>query len=369
MPEPEIPAALARDKFHCPACGADAHWNPAKKALVCPYCSTVSPMEVSPEGVVKENDLAEAMRALPLDQRGWKAEKRSVQCQSCKAITVFDPKRVAQRCEFCGSAQIVPYEEIKAPISPEGVLPFTVPEATVRDTVRQWYGNRWFAPNRLKKAALTDTVHGVYLPYWTFDAQVHADWRAESGYYYYVTESYRDSQGNTQTRQVQKIRWQPSSGSLDHFFDDELVAATRGVDAELLAKIEPFPTQQLTPYSASYVAGWPVEQYQIDLIAAAQAARSRMEAKTRAMCAQRVPGDTHRNLQVDADFSGQTFKHLLAPVWLVSFNYGSKSFQVLVNGVTGQVAGRYPKSAWKIFFLVLFLLVAIVIIALVSGNR
>src|SRR4051812_4458828 len=158
---------IARQKFNCPACGADAQWDPAKKALVCPYCGTVSPMEISPEGEVKENDLAEAMRALPPEARGWKAEKRAVKCQSCQAITVFDPARVAQRCEFCGSAQIVPYEEINAPISPQGVLPFTIAESAVRDSLRQWYGNRWFAPNRLKKAAMTDTVRGVYLPYWT----------------------------------------------------------------------------------------------------------------------------------------------------------------------------------------------------------
>ena len=356
-------AKIARDKFHCPACGADAQWNAAKKALVCPFCGTESPMEISATGEVKENDLAEAMRALPSDERGWKAEKQSVKCQSCQAITVFDPKRVAQRCEFCGSAQIVPYEEIKAPISPQGLLPFTISETQVRDSVRAWYGNRWFAPNRLKKAALTDTVHGVYLPYWTFDAQVSADWTAESGYHYYETETYRDAQGNRQTRQVQKTRWQRSAGHLDHFFDDELIPATRGVDGDLLPEIEPFPTKQLEPYSASYVAGWPVEQYQIDLIAAAQAARSRMEGKTRSMCASQVPGDTHRNLDVDADFSGQTFKHLLLPVWLVNFNYGSKTYQVLVNGVTGSIAGRYPKSAWKIFFLVVGILIVVAIIA------
>jgi hypothetical protein len=365
----EEEAKIARDKFHCPACGADAQWNAAKKALVCPFCGTESPMEISPTGEVKENDLAEALRALPPGERGWKAEKKSVQCQSCKAVTVFDPARVAQRCEFCSSAQIVPYEEMKAPISPQGLLPFSVPESTVRDSVRQWYGTRWFAPNRLKRAALTDTVHGVYLPYWTFDAQVAADWTAESGYYYWVTESYTDAQGKRQTRQVRKIRWQFSSGHLNHFFDDELIPATRGVDAELLPQIEPFPTKQLEPYSASYVAGWPVEQYQIDLIAAAQAARGRMDAKTRSMCASQVPGDTHRNLQVNADFSAQTFKHLLLPVWLVSFDFSGKPYQVLVNGVTGAIAGRYPKSAWKIFFLVLFILILIAIIAGVVSNR
>jgi hypothetical protein len=28
---------LAREKFACPACGAEAIWNPAKQALVCPF--------------------------------------------------------------------------------------------------------------------------------------------------------------------------------------------------------------------------------------------------------------------------------------------------------------------------------------------
>ena len=72
---------------------------------------------------------------------------------------------------------------------------------------------------------------------------------------------------------------------------------------------------------------------------------------------------------MQADFSGQTFKHLLLPVWLVSFDYGARSFQVLVNGVTGQIAGKYPKSAAKIFFFVLFLLAVIGIIVLVGSNR
>src|SRR5262249_52464068 len=154
-----------------------------------------------------------------------------------------------------------------------------------------------FAPNRLKHAALTDTVKGLYIPYWTFDAQVHADWTAESGYYYYEQETYRDSQGQLKTRQGQKTRWGPSSEQLDHFFDDELVPASRGVQPEMLRRIEPFPTKELTPYQAGFLSGWVVERYQIDLGAAAQTARAEMDAELRDLCAARVPGDTHRNLQ------------------------------------------------------------------------
>src|SRR5438477_10725234 len=93
----------AQKKFACPGCGAEAQWNPAKQALVCPFCGTVSPMKAPPEGggEIVEHDLVAALRSIPDSERGWQAEKKSVKCQSCQAITVFDPTRVAQRCDFC----------------------------------------------------------------------------------------------------------------------------------------------------------------------------------------------------------------------------------------------------------------------------
>jgi hypothetical protein len=352
----------ARSKFSCPACGGEARWDPARQALVCPYCSTVSPATLPEGGEIQEHDLATALRNIDGEQRGWAAEKRSVRCQSCDAVTVFDPSRVAQRCDFCGSSALIPYEDIKAPIRPESLLEFKIAESAARDAVRAWYGTRFWAPGRLKSRALTDTVHGVYLPYWTFDARVGADWRAEAGYYYWETESYTDSQGKRQTRQVRRTRWEPAAGSLEHFFDDELVPASKGVQPDLLRRIEPFPTKDnLKPYDPGYLSGWPVEQYQIDLIAAAQAARDRMEAAVTQMCAQAVPGDTQRNLQVSADFSAQTFKHILVPVWILSYTYGRSSYQAVINGYTGSIAGKYPLSWIKITVAVLLGLIAALI--------
>ncbi len=129
---------------------------------------------------------------------------------------------------------------------------------------------------------------GIYLPYWTFDAHVDASWTAEAGFYYYTTETYSDSAGRTQTRQVQHVRWEPASGRLQHFFDDDLICASVGVHASLLRGIEPFPTTELKPYDAGYVAGWVVERYQIDLVTAAKAARDDMDAKLRQLCAAEV---------------------------------------------------------------------------------
>ncbi len=363
----------AQKKFSCPACGGESQWNPAKKAIICPFCGTTSPaqaeLDAAGQEVIVEHDLVAALRGIPDEQRGWQTKKISVKCQSCQAISVFDPERVSQRCDFCGSSALVPYEETKDTFRPESLLPMKLAETQVRDSIRAWYGSRWFAPNKLKDAALTDTVKGLYIPYWTFDAQTHAEWTAESGYYYYETEQYRDPNGNVQTRQVQKVRWEPSSGALDHFFDDELVPASRGVHAEMLRKIEPFPTtKDLVAYNAGYLSGWVVERYQIDLVAAANEARGEMEAELQHLCAAQVPGDTQRNLQVRADFSGQTFKHILVPIWLLTYNYGATNFQVVINGYTGTIAGKHPLSWVKITLAVLGGLAAVGLLYLLTHH-
>jgi hypothetical protein len=359
-----MPEIAALDKHACPACGAQAEWNPGKQRLVCPYCGTEAPYELDRDtGKIREIDLVTALRELPDELRGWQAERRSVQCQSCKAVMVFDPARVGQNCEFCGSPALVDYQEVKAPIRPQSLLPFKVGQSQVRETIRRWLGSLWFAPGALKRRALVDTVHGLYIPYWTFDARVRCPWDAEAGHYYFVNEEFRDNQGRRQVRQVRKVRWEAASGVVDHFFDDEPVPGTRGLPLALLRQVEPFPTTtDLVPYDTGYLSGHVVEHYQVVLIDAAKRSQEQMHARLMELCAAQVPGDTYRNLRIRPGYSSQTFKHVLVPVWLLTYTYGPRVFQVVVNGYTGRMAGSYPKSPWKILGVVLLVLLLVLLV-------
>lgn len=373
------PEKAARSKYSCVACGGEAIWNPSKQKLVCAFCGTEAPMplhEAAPPGLqstdIVEHDLAAALRNMQGEKRGWARTSRMIQCRQCRAISVFSAEKQAQRCEFCGSASVVDYDSDEDVIRPEAVLPIQIAEPRAREIIRAWYGKLWWAPNALKKRALTDTAKGVYLPYWTFDAFVDARWQAEAGYYYTETETYWDN-GQMKSRPVQRIRWQYAQGQLNHFFDDTLVCGSKGVHPALLRAIEPFPTTErgvgaLKPYDPAYVSGWTVERYQIDLIQAAKLSRERMLAETRALCAQQVPGDTHRNLQVEATFSRQTFKHILAPVWLMSYVYNGRDFQVVINAVTGKIDGEYPKSWVKITLAVIGAIILALILLSLMGR-
>ena len=357
----------ALEKFPCAACGAQAEWNPAKALLVCTFCGTAAPFNRdAATGEIVELDLVKALRELPDEHRGWQAEKRTVQCRSCKAVSVFDPERVGQACDFCGSPALIDYQEIKAPIRPQSLLPFKVGESQVREQIRRWYASKWLAPNALKRRALVDRVHGVYIPYWTFDAQAVCPWTAEAGHYYYTTETYRDNQGRRQTRQVRHVRWEPAAGEVRHFFDDEPVPGSHGVSQRLLKEVEPFPTKELVEYDKAYLSGFVVEHYQIVLVDAAQRSQEAMTQQLHEMSAAQVPGDTHRNLRISPRFSGQTFKHILVPLWLLTYDFGGKGYQVVVNGYTGRMAGEYPKSVWKILLLVLVGLIVLAIVLMIQ---
>jgi hypothetical protein len=360
----------ALEKHECPACGAQAEWDPASQKLRCPFCGTESPYHVDREqGKVIELDLVKALRELPDEERGWQTERRSVQCQSCRAVMVFDPARVGQNCEFCGSPALVDYQELKAPIRPQGVLPFRVDAHRVRDDIRRWWKSRWFAPGRLAIASLVDTVKSLYIPYWTFDAQVHCPWTAEAGHYYYVSVPGRDAKGRSVMRQERRIRWEPAAGVVDTAFDDEPVPGTQGLPLDLLKQIEPFPTSEVVPYDTAFLSGHVVEHYQVVLLDAAQTSLEQMHAKLLGLAGQQVPGDTYRNLEIAPEYSARTFKHVLVPVWLLTYNYGAKAYQVLVNGYTGTIAGRRPFSAWKIAFAILLALVVGLIVLWLNGQQ
>jgi len=57
------------------------------------------------------------------------------------------------------------------------------------------------------------------------------------------------------------------------------------------------------------------------------------------------------------------------PIWLLTYNYGRKAYQVLVNGYTGKIAGKYPYSVWKILLLILVILVVVGFVLVTEGGR
>lgn len=281
-------------------------------------------------------------------------EKRVLACAGCGARTTVNFDAPTIQCAFCGSKNVNAEATSSRLIAPAGVLPFRFGRGNVTDTFRAWVGGSWLAPGDLKNGAVLDNLHGLYVPFWTFDAHAESVWRAEAGFYYYVSVQSRDSNGNTVTTQERRTRWEPRAGNHAHFYDDLLEMASRNLTAQEthVRECGSFALEDVVDYDPRVLLGWEAEVYSIDLPESAAKAQRTIEAREEAACSELVGGDTQRNLHVDTTLSGQTFKHLLLPLWICSYLYRGKLYRFLVNGQTGRISGDRPVSGWKVFFLV-----------------
>jgi DNA-directed RNA polymerase subunit RPC12/RpoP len=351
---PPNPSASAAHEFPCQNCGAKLHYDAGAGAMKCPYCGfqqVIAQQQYHPAaGAGREIPIEEGFR---LAQRGWGTPVTQVACNECGATVNVTPGEQTAKCAFCGSHKVLAQESAGAAIRPESIVPFKVDKAQANKIFEEWLGSLWFRPSDLKKMAKLQEMGGVYIPFWTFDAWVQSNWTADAGYHYYETEYYTDANGDQQSRQVQRTRWEFASGWRKDFFDDVLVCASKGLPQDLVARFQTFDTKQLTAYQPHFLAGWRAESYAIDLMPAWGSAQGSMNDTQRGRCASDVPGDTHRNLGVNNQFSYVTFKHVLLPIWIAAYRYHDKPYQFLVNGQTGEVVGRAPWSFWKIFLTIL----------------
>ena len=359
------------ERHVCPECGGKGEWSAAKGQLVCPYCGTeftrVAPPP--PPDSIAEHDLERMLAELGEEAGTVDTANRRVQCTHCHAVLVRGGKMVAQHCDFCGSPELLDYQDIDSPLQPESLLPARISKESAYHALKKFLASKWFAPNDLKRRNLVDRIRRIYLPYWTFDAAAECPWTAQSGTYYWETVRSRGSDGKTRTRRVRKTRWRPARGHVSTWFDDIAISGSRGLNPKILERIEPFPTKDLVPYETRYVSGWQVEQYQVPLSDAARLGRGTMESLLREMCAREIPGDTYRSLAIHPEFSRRTFKHILVPLWLLSYRYRGTIRQGATNAVTGKTYAEFPVSAWKVTFVVILAVAIVALIAfLVAGS-
>ena len=80
------------------------------------------------------------------------------------------------------------------------------------------------------------------------------------------------------------------------------------------------------------------------------------------MCIAQIPGDTYQGLAMSPQWSGRTFKHVLVPVYVMTYVYGTRSYQVVVNGANGRMGGTYPISWVKVALIIVAVLIVLAIV-------
>lgn len=351
----------------CPSCGNQLAYSAKKQAIACTHCGFSRPVDQAND-MVEEKCLEKAIEQMQ-NYTPQTIHKKVVDCTRCGAQLMMEEDQVATRCNFCGSEKVNESAQQKNMLQPQGIIPFKIHQQEANDKFKTWIAKGWFTPNKLQRLAEVGDIHGIYVPFWTYDAQTFAKWSGQAGYYYYETEYYTDAEGDTASRQVQKTRWENRSGSFKHFFDDVLIVASKGLPRQTITPIFPFELDQVVNYSNELMVGWETEIYSVDVLEGYKLAEQKIDLHLNIMAESAIGGDTFRHLRVNSEKWDQTFKHLILPVWLCTYQYNNKSYQFAVNGQTGKIHGKKPTSWVKVTFVVLLALLLIAAIVLFVRSR
>ena len=351
------PARLHRTEltrtYPCSACGGELQFDIAAQDLGCPHCGTHRPIDDTGIDAPQEQDLDAAIAALRSGEleriAATSSDEHEVVCQNCGGHTTFTGSLTATRCPYCATPiQRDDVHQAPARLPVDGVLPFRVAPAAARDEIKQWINSRWFAPNAFKQYSRTGSFASVYGAYFSYDARTRSDYTGQRGDNYTVTVGSGENR-RTETR----IRWRRVGGTVNNDFDDVTVLANDGLERTHVSALEPWPTGQAKGFNPQYLAGHLARTYDHDVEECFGEAKQRIDAAIEQSIRRDIGGDHQRIHRVNTRYWGLTYKHLLLPLWLLTVIFAGATYQVFINGVTGEVHGQRPYSKVKIALAVL----------------
>lgn len=290
------------------------------------------------------------------------ASWRDLQCEGCGAALRIAARERTTRCPYCTAPAVVERPVTQARVEPTFVVGFVVTEPAAREQAKRWISSTWFTPTAFREADLSD-VKGIYVPAYLYSAEAHASYSASIGEHYTVTETYTDSKGKTRTRTKTKTEWRSLSGEWSAYVDDLVVTASQGLPNHELEGVEPFDLRALRRYTPKVLSGWIAEEPSLSLEHCQKLARREALNDIERRLHAHMPGNKHRDLQHQAELRHEDLELVLLPVWVLAVRYDpeQEAVRMVVNGQTGQLYGRPPRSMAKI------LATVIGVIALVVG--
>lgn len=384
--------------FPCRACGAKLSFAPGTETLKCSYCGTENDIPKSADAV-EELSIEDWLKQL--EDAHETHQQEQVKCQNCGGEQTLPANLFASSCTFCGSP-ITSKSYAQRLIKPKSLVPFKVTKLQAQEKWRAWIRGLWLAPSALKNFAQGDGgIKGIYIPYWTFDAQTYTKYAGQRGDNY--TENYQttNDKGERVTESRTRTDWTNVSGNVSFFHDDVLVPASNSFAAASSRNVGGAQTQQLTravggaglstavgaltnklaggfrtwntkelvPYQEEYIAGFQAEAYQVGLKDAFVGGKQQIDNRVEDLVRSDIGGDHQRITSVNTQYSHLTFKHILLPMWVSAYLFSGKTYRFLVNGQSGEVVGESPKSGWKIFFLVCGILLALFVLLVFFGGK
>ena len=378
MPRPPEEDGREVVDFRCPHCDGATAYSTDDGGLTCSFCGYHEAPQVEVVGKGAQ-DFEFTVETVERSTNGWGQERKELVCNSCASHITLSTEMLSHTCPFCGSNAVVQTRAPQDVLRPRFLVPFVTTTENCRQITAVWLQNSWMLPKDLQNLARSTEYTPIYIPFWTFDARTTALWRAEV----YNTDANRRRHAAPNWKWERPLllklgnrdgnQWDWESGTVSHLTDDMLVSGSSQISTNLLKQMRGYRLGELVPYEATFLAGLSAQAYDVDLETAWERARKLMRAHTKAACQEQASARNMRNFSMNLDFSEESWRYILLPLYLATYRYGDKVFQVIINGQTGTIAGQRPvdwqKVGWTMAGTFLPALLFALVAALLLANE
>ncbi|MCL9806790.1 hypothetical protein NAT51_14745 [Flavobacterium amniphilum] len=346
-------------EYPCPNCSAELNFDPIVKDLKCNHCNSVIPIEKKLE-TIKEKDISGFLSTLVNPRKD--IEIILYACSKCGKENEIKENTPSFECINCGNNVVNSTAFQLQPINPSGLIPFSISKNEIQALFQNWVNKGFWTSDDFRKISVLDNLRGIYVPFWTFDAQTETQWSGQAGEYYYKTETYTDSEGNSKEEKVQHTRWHYRSGHYSKFFNDILICGSDEISHSEVSKIFPFNLDELVPFDYKYLTGWESDTYSPEIKKCYDLSKSIINEKIYRECGNLCKIDTYTDLSLVTAFENESYKHILLPVWICTYVYKNKKYNFSINGQNGKIDGNKPISSTKVGLVILLVVVLLVAI-------
>ena len=319
----------------CPNCGGGLSFNPKKQAIWCEHCESYFDINVT-------NKNAKLIRKYTVDftPEIYEEESNQYKCESCGSL-YFNDGENAYRCPNCASVNVQPVQS--AVHIPDGIIPFTLNKVDAQQIFEKWISKRKFAPSNLKAMAKHGKVSSVYVPVYNINATNVCFYNGT------VKKVHTDNTTNTIFSTVHTVR-----DVLTTKIENNAICANKVLDGNLISKIANIDTSKIVPYSSDYLFGYAASDTNYSIHDAIQKLKENYQYISENQVRNKLKSkyDEIVNLTCESRIENIVFSYTYMPVFMNHYTYKNKNYHCYINGTTGAVSGKSPKSVGKILGLI-----------------
>ena len=334
--------------IQCPSCGGRMIYDIPHKLLRCTYCSTTMPV-----------DAYDQNNAAQYSSDTYNANLYT--CRSCGAELVAPDEQTVAYCAYCGGEAFL--NQKNTPMTrPQRIIPFRKTKNEAKNLFANALKKKYYVPKELKQAEFLDTFHGIYLPYWSIDAQIPEHEVQLTGTKNYTQGKYDYSEDYAISADI--------GGTIAGLNYD----ASAAFDDTIANEIAPFDRRDERPFAEGFLAGFysdrPTANAELYYDEASRIAMDsvykEVELNVPKIRVDRPSQAEEQRSQIG--LAGMQNSIALFPVWFLTWRKGDRVAYSVMNGQTGKMAMDLPVDRKKFFAVsALAAVVIFLVMTVVSG--